>query len=227
VTADPNPLLGRETCPETSTTFPARGHLEPRSVFLGVVTWFHLVVTPGQTPTHLAWPCSNDVVPGESNAWSATPSPDQRLVLQRALAAPIEPRPRPPGVHSVRLLRPPVDTGLRIVLVVPIFGARTVFFRDRGGIFQTQRVGGNDVVYECPPGRCGDSLSPHGLVGQAMAAVAQGGQVRKLIASAVLGTNKMMNGKLRGRTAMPTAVAVSLQRPCTQPLPGVLAECWS
>jgi hypothetical protein len=60
-------------------------------------------------------------VPGESNAWSATPSPDQRLVLHRALAAPIEPGPRPAGPHSVRLLRSPEDPVLRVILAAPVF----------------------------------------------------------------------------------------------------------
>ena len=53
------------------------------------------------------------------------------------LVPPIEPRPRPAGHHSVRLLRPPEDSRLRVVLVVPIFGARTVLPRDRGGISHT------------------------------------------------------------------------------------------
>jgi hypothetical protein len=145
------------------------------------------------------------------------------------VAAPIEPGPRPPGVHSVRLLRPPEDSRLRVVLVAPIFGARTVFSRDRGGNCHTQRVGGNRCWLHHPPST-GESLSSvgcHGLVGQAMAAVAQRRQVRKLVSSAVLGTNKMVDGKLRRRTAMPTAVAVSCFRSCSQLLPCVLAQCWS
>src|SRR5512132_1486615 len=59
--------------------------------------------------------------------------------MSRRLATPIEPGSRPPGVVPVRLLGPPEDPVLRFVLVGPIFGARTVFSRDRGGIFQTQR----------------------------------------------------------------------------------------
>jgi hypothetical protein len=61
---------------------------------------------------------------------------DTRLALPRwgaraLLAAPIKPGPRPPSHHSVRLLRPPEDAGLRVVLVAPILGARTVFSLNR------------------------------------------------------------------------------------------------
>jgi len=77
--------------------------------------------------------------------------------LAAGFATPIEPGSRPPGVHSVRLLRPPEDAVLRIILVVPIFGEGSVLSRDRGGIFQAQRVGGNRCSLHHPPS-IGESL---------------------------------------------------------------------
>src|SRR5512133_22430 len=124
-----------------------------------------------------------------------------RLSNILGIIPPVEPGTRPAGVVPVRLPGPPEDAILWIV-------HRGVFpsARHRGEIFQTHGVGGNRCWLHHPPST-GESLSSvgcHGLVGQAMAAVAQRRQVRKLIASAILGTNKMMDGKLRRRTATPT-----------------------
>ena len=100
-------------------------------------------------------------------------------------------------MHSVRLLRPPRRSPSPDRFRTSHLRSANRFSLDRE-IFQTQRVGENRCWVHHPS--TGKSLSLagcHGLVGQAMAAAAQRRQVRKLIASAILGTNEMVDGKLR------------------------------
>jgi hypothetical protein len=70
------------------------------------------------------------------------------------ISAPVEPRPRPADRFSPWLRRrPPEDSRLWIVLIVPIFGARTVL-PSIGERFPTRLLGVDPPQRSTPPSKC-------------------------------------------------------------------------